>query len=102
LEVTGERSDERRHLPVALEPAEAAFRVEHPGRTPAFDHLAVAPPLHVLVVSRAIEIMLSMQFVFVRLAASRPPTPSRRPVNLSSRPSRRLAAPSGQRAGNPA
>jgi len=28
-----------------LEPAEAAFRVEHPGGTPAFDHLAVAPPL---------------------------------------------------------
>jgi len=27
-----------------------------------------------LVVSRAIEIMLSMQFVFVRLTASRPPT----------------------------
>jgi hypothetical protein len=34
--------------------------------------------------------MLWMQFVFVRLAASRPPTPSRRTVNLSSRPSRRL------------
>jgi hypothetical protein len=46
--VTGERSDERRHLPVALAPAEAGFRVEHPGGTPAFDHLAVAPPLHVL------------------------------------------------------
>ena len=47
VDVTGERSDERRHLPVALEPAEAAFRVEHPGGTLAFDHLAVAPPLHI-------------------------------------------------------
>ncbi len=33
-----------------------------------------------------------MQLVFVRLAASGPPTPSRRAVNMSSRPSRRLAA----------
>jgi hypothetical protein len=44
--VTGERSDEPRHLPGALEPAEAAFGVERPGGTPAFDHLAVALPLH--------------------------------------------------------
>jgi hypothetical protein len=44
--VTGERSDEPQHLPAALEPAEAAFGVERPGGTPAFDHLAVAPPLH--------------------------------------------------------
>jgi hypothetical protein len=47
LEVTGERSDERRQLPVALALAEAAFGVAHPGGTPAVDHLAVAPPLHV-------------------------------------------------------
>jgi hypothetical protein len=67
--VTGERSDERRHLPVAPEPAEAAFRVA----------------LQYLVVSRAIETMLWMQFVFVRLAPGRPPTPSRRTVNTSSR-----------------
>jgi hypothetical protein len=70
--VTGERSDERRYLPVALEPAEAAFRVEHPA---AHQHLISLPSRHrfmFLVVSCAIEIMLSMQFVFVRLAASRP------------------------------
>jgi hypothetical protein len=47
LDVTGERSDVPRQLPVALAPAEAAFRVEHPGGTPAFVHLGVAPPLQV-------------------------------------------------------
>jgi hypothetical protein len=46
-----------RHLPATLEPAEAAFRVEHPGGTPAFDHFAVAPRFMFLVVSRAIELL---------------------------------------------
>jgi hypothetical protein len=41
----------------------------------AHQRLIILPSRHrftFLVVSRAIEIMLSMQFVFVRLAASRP------------------------------
>src|SRR5260370_322459 len=47
LRCDGERGGEERLLAAALEPAEAAFRVENPDGTPAFDHLAVAPPLHV-------------------------------------------------------
>jgi hypothetical protein len=74
VDVTGERSDQRRQLPVALAPAEAAFRLQHPGGTPAVDHLGVAPPLHFLVGSRAVQIMRWKQLVLVRLAASRPPT----------------------------
>ena len=44
---------------------------------------------------RATEIIDSMQLVLVSVSASRPPTPRRRTVNMSSRPSSRLAAASG-------
>ena len=49
------------------------------------------PPITVL----ATEIIDSMQLVFVSVDARRPDTPSRRTVNISSRPSRRDAAASG-------
>jgi hypothetical protein len=42
FEVTVERSDERRHLPVALAPAEAAFRVEPPDGEPGLEAFAQA------------------------------------------------------------
>ena len=56
FEVTGERSDERRHLPVALEPAEAASALRIPA---AHQRLLSVPSRH--------------HFTFARLAASRPP-----------------------------
>ena len=46
--MTCERGDERGHLLVALEAAEAALGVEHPGGAPPFDHRAVTPTLHVV------------------------------------------------------
>jgi hypothetical protein len=60
-----------RQLPVALAPGEAAFGVEHPGGTQGLLSLPSRHRCRFLVVSRAIESMLWMQLVFVRLAAGR-------------------------------
>ena len=58
----------------------------------------IEPSFHFVtlpVVRRVMEIIDSMQLVLVRVLASAPLTPMRLTVNMSSRPSRKLAAASG-------
>jgi hypothetical protein len=62
FEVTGERSDERRHCRQPLRPRTLRSALSTPA---AHQRLIILPSRHrftFLVVSRAIEIMLSMQF----------------------------------------
>jgi hypothetical protein len=87
--------DQGGHVLAAPDAAEVPFGFEHSGGNPSFLHRSVFQLFTLPMVVRATEIIDSMQLVLVKVVASRPFTPRRRAVNISSSPSNRLAAASG-------
>ena len=78
-------------------PAEAVLGVEHPRAARRFTILPSRQHLTLRLVLRPIEIIDSIGLVEVSVRARRSARRGRRTVNISSRPSRKLAAASGQR-----